>query len=345
MNLSGAANIDQNTSASGGQYVNADSSLYYSLYGTDDGNLEDYWGVNTLSSTSNFPTSFKGTSLFSGDTGYYDIVVGYYDENDGIAEIIVKVGSSELDRWFADENFGTSSADTNSLTTRTVAQGVQISSLDLIELTAISDNGDRGNLDYIQFIKVEPPDTTSSIPEVDEAVSHGDVLRGGAGNDTAYGGKGDDTLYGDSGNDTLYGDFTTAKGEIITVFESSFEAVSSAPLISSQTAGVYAAPLDGWSSTNGYLEVWNTQSADGSNHIELNEDPTNYNPDTSQIFRQIKTTSGERYVLSFQYAPRNGYGVSVNALEVRLGGETLLAIAEDGTDNTDLKWKTYTVSF
>ncbi len=157
------------------------------------------------------------------------------------------------------------------------------------------------------------------------------------GNDTIYGGAGDDVLFGDSGDDTLFGDFDGAKIEPITVFESSFEGTAS--------TGVVAAPLDGWSSTDGYLEVWSSQSADGSNHIELNEDPINQYQDTRQISRQIETTAGQHYTLTFQYAPRNGFNASVNAMEVRLEGETLLAIAEDGSNADSLNWQTYTVSF
>ena len=289
--------------------------------------------------TSSSDDPFKATSLFSGETGYYDIVLGYYDENDGAAEIIFKVGNQELDRWFADQDLGSSSANADSFTTRTVAEGVQINNLDLIELIAIGDGGDRANLDYIQFIEVDPPTdpTPEGESEAEPLTENGDILRGGAGNDTAYGGEGDDLIYGNSGDDTLYGDSPAAIGEVVTVFESSFESITS--------EGVFAAPLDGWSSIDGYLEVWTSQSPDGSNHIELNEDSNNTRPDARQIFREIETIAGEQYTLTFQYAPRNGYNASVNAMEVRLEGETLLAIAEDGSNHSSLNWNTYTVSF
>ncbi|MCG8363709.1 MAG: DUF642 domain-containing protein, partial [Pseudanabaenales cyanobacterium] len=284
------------------------------------------------------------------------------DENDGIAEIIVNIDNQEADRWFADQNLGTSSVNANSFTTRTVASGLYINQTDLIELTAIKDGGEQGAIDYIQFIAVDDP--TPSAPEItNPAGGNADVLRGGAGNDildgglgddilygedefdanqaggndTIYGGDGDDILFGNSGDDILYGDFDSAAGETITVFESSFEGATS--------TGIVAAPLDGWDSSDGYIEVWASQSADGNNHIELNEDPINYYQDTRQISRQIETIAGRHYTLTFQYAPRNGFNASVNAMEVRLGGETLLAIAEDGVNHNSLDWRTYSVSF
>jgi Ca2+-binding RTX toxin-like protein len=110
---------------------------------------------------------------------------------------------------------GSDKPETQNFVTRTVAQGIKIDQFDLIELTGIEDNGDKANLDYIQFIKVEPPAEPEPVAEaeVDPDSDNGDVLRGGSGNDTAYGGEGDDTLYGDDeqdnstnpGNDLLVG--------------------------------------------------------------------------------------------------------------------------------------------
>ncbi|MEM8808560.1 MAG: DNRLRE domain-containing protein, partial [Cyanobacteria bacterium P01_G01_bin.38] len=161
-------------------------------------------------------TGFTGTTLFEGETGYYDIVVGYYDGNKGAAEIAVKVDNKELDRWYADQDLGAKEAGWQTFTTRTVAQGVQVSQFDLIELVGIKDGEDKANLDYIQFIAVDPPTPSSpaaEIKEADDALSNSDdVLRGGAGNDIAYGGDGDDWVYGDSGDDILYGDYGTEAG-------------------------------------------------------------------------------------------------------------------------------------
>ena len=157
--------------------------------------------------TGNDTTGFTGTTLFTGETGYYDIVVGYYDGNDGAAEMAVKVDHKELDRWYADQDLGSNKAEFQSFTTHTAAKGVQISTLDLVEITGINDKKDKANLDYIQFIAVDPPTAPPSAPESQETSDNGDVLRGGAGNDTAYGGEGDDLVYGDAGNDILYGDF------------------------------------------------------------------------------------------------------------------------------------------
>ncbi|MFG6105525.1 SdrD B-like domain-containing protein [Leptothoe sp. EHU-05/26/07-4] len=135
--------------------------------------------------------------------------------------------------------------------------------------------------------------------------------------------------------------FTQANADDMTteevVFESSFESVSNGSFIK--------APLEGWRSKDGYLELHYNHSADGNNHIELNDDRLNYYNDTSQIYRNIATETGKQYTLTFQSAARPGYNADVNALEVRLDGATLLEVKEDGTQSSGLNWKTYTVTF
>ena len=152
-------------------------------------------------------TGFTGTTLFTGETGYYDIVVGYYDDNDGSAEMAIKVDHKALGRWYADQDLGSNKAEFQTFTTHTVAQGVRISTMDLVEISGIEEGGDKANLDYIQFIAVDPPPLPPSTPKSQGASDNGDMIRGGAGNDTAYGGEGDDLIYGDTGDDILYGDF------------------------------------------------------------------------------------------------------------------------------------------
>ena len=36
---------------------------------------------------------------FSGESGYYNIVVAFYDENDGIATLSASLNGNELDEW------------------------------------------------------------------------------------------------------------------------------------------------------------------------------------------------------------------------------------------------------
>ncbi|MFG6107750.1 NF038122 family metalloprotease [Leptothoe sp. EHU-05/26/07-4] len=226
MDLSGLRETVERSFASGGSYIRTATKTnlitdYENVYVSDDDDDDDddddgYWTTRPVYRTETTATGMQisSTSLFSGETGTYDVVVGYYDENDGAAEIIIKVDNQEVDRWFADQNLGSNEPNISTFTTRTVVQGLQISNLDLIEIIAIGDNGDRANLDYIQFIKaaeLPTPGVSDTLPILPSGAPSGndDVLQGGAGNDTAYGGEGNDIVYGDEGNDILYGDFAT----------------------------------------------------------------------------------------------------------------------------------------
>jgi serralysin len=161
------------------------------------------------------------------------------------------------------------------------------------------------------------------------------IIAATAGNDVIEGATGQDRLVGGAGNDTIYGEKVV---QPTTVFFTDFE---EAP----NTAGGFVnAPFGGWSSTDGKIEYWVTNSAGGVNHIELNEDPLNFYPDARQIYRDINTEAGKFYQLTFQYAPRPAYGADVNAIAVKLAGNTLLNVAE-GSTSSSFNWKTYTVNF
>ncbi|MBT9313238.1 SdrD B-like domain-containing protein [Leptothoe kymatousa] len=138
-------------------------------------------------------------------------------------------------------------------------------------------------------------------------------------------------------------EFTAANATEITgeevIFDSSFESAA-------KRTGFVKSGLEGWQSTDGYIEIHSTHnSADGRNHIELNDDAINYFNDARNIYRHVETEVGKQYTLTFQYAARPGFSADVNAMEVRLDGSTLLALEEDGSGSRGYNWKTYTVSF
>lgn len=149
---------------------------------------------------------FTATTLFMGETGYYNIVVGYYDGNEGNAELSVKLNAERIDQWLLDEDFGDKDESIQTATTRTVATGVKLTHADdVIQILGIKDGEDQAAIDYIDFIAIDEPNLQSE--PVDSGLgAHNDVLRGGAGNDTIYGGKGDDVIYGEDDDDILYGD-------------------------------------------------------------------------------------------------------------------------------------------
>ncbi|MEM9818787.1 MAG: LamG-like jellyroll fold domain-containing protein, partial [Cyanobacteria bacterium P01_D01_bin.6] len=136
------------------------SSDLASLSATDS--ITDIYSISSLE-------RLKATSLFTGESGYYNVVVGYYDTTGGEAEIALKIDNQEIDRWYADQDFA-DVAGTNSLVNRTVAKGIAIDQFDLIELDAIADGADKGNIDYIQFIKVALPTVEAAPVELPDPI-------------------------------------------------------------------------------------------------------------------------------------------------------------------------------
>jgi hypothetical protein len=92
---------------------------------------------------------------FTGVSGRYNVVVGYYDENDGIARLEIKKGTSVLDAWNLDRNLGSGSANAQTFTTRTIASGIQIDRGEIFTLTGNENLNESARVDYINFVSVD----------------------------------------------------------------------------------------------------------------------------------------------------------------------------------------------
>ena len=193
--FSGSGSIRDNSSSSGGQYADLRSA--------------------------------SGSTLFQEETGYYDIVVRYYDNGDSSSQLTLKLNEEIQDQWQPNQT------GTNEYVERTVASGVKLTNAsDYLQLSGGGNNG--AFVDYIKLVRVANPDDTSGTAGVDGSTDS-DILRGGLGNDIIYGGlgndiiygedefnpgignadstsdvifggAGDDVIFGNSGNDTIYGD-------------------------------------------------------------------------------------------------------------------------------------------
>jgi hypothetical protein len=81
----------------------------------------------------------------------YDVVVQYFDENDGASTYTMSVNGRQIDRWIADDVFP--SREPNGHTsTRRVVRGVRLAEGDTIRLDATPDKDERASVDYIEMI-------------------------------------------------------------------------------------------------------------------------------------------------------------------------------------------------
>jgi Ca2+-binding RTX toxin-like protein len=145
--------------------------------------------------------------LFMGETGYYDVVVGYYDLSKGTAQLSVKLNETTLDQWQLDKDLSTGKTPTaDGFVSRKVASGIKLTrSSDVLQIVGLKDGEDKANVDYIKLVKVTAPTSSGSTVST-EKTTNSDVLRGGQGNDTLYGGEGNDIIYGEDEFDDGFSD-------------------------------------------------------------------------------------------------------------------------------------------
>ena len=89
---------------------------------------------------------------FKGKPGWHDVVVQYFDEDDGISEFRLFVAGQRVDAWRADNILPTPTKlpDAHSSIRRTVT-GLALRPGDEIRIEAIADGGENACLDYIEI--------------------------------------------------------------------------------------------------------------------------------------------------------------------------------------------------
>ena len=93
------------------------------------------------------------TMTFGGSAGIYDIVVQYFDENDGASKFSLSVGSRQIDSWVANGEFP--SREPNGHTsTRRVVRKVQLQPGDIVKIEATPDRDEFAVVDYVEIVPV-----------------------------------------------------------------------------------------------------------------------------------------------------------------------------------------------
>ena len=94
------------------------------------------------------------TTDFSGITGLYEVVVGYYDESDGTANLAVSIEGNLIDSWEFDNSPGGTRATSGNFTLRTIATSLAINNGDTVLIEGMKESGENARVDYIEFIYV-----------------------------------------------------------------------------------------------------------------------------------------------------------------------------------------------
>lgn len=140
---------------------------------------------------------------FTGTAGAYQVVVGYYDENDGQSSATVTAGGQSMQFTF-DQDLPSDWTTPQSLTTRTVLQQVDLKPGDRFEIAAQMNQTEFARFDYIEFVPV-PPLAPASFTDSLSGIGENGVLTGDQKNDVLWGSD-DQKIDGEADRDILAGD-------------------------------------------------------------------------------------------------------------------------------------------
>lgn len=168
-----------------------------------------------LSGTANF--------TFDGAPGIYEVVIAYYDENDGVSQLEVEQDDTVLDTWTLDEATDGAAPSAKTYRTRTIASQLSVEEGDSFSITGTRFTDEYSDewirLDYLEFIPVTDPSPSTlalssnayTVNEDDETVEI-TVLRNGSQEGTIS------VDYTTSNNSATADDYTATSGTV--VFES-----------------------------------------------------------------------------------------------------------------------------
>ncbi|MEL6816402.1 MAG: SGNH/GDSL hydrolase family protein, partial [Cyanobacteria bacterium J06598_3] len=91
------------------------------------------------------------TTTFGGESGTYDIIVGYFDEDDGVADYTLNIEGALVSNWQGTNTTGGAAASAASFTTQIISNQV-VNNGDVIELIGIEDLNEPARVDYIDFV-------------------------------------------------------------------------------------------------------------------------------------------------------------------------------------------------
>ncbi|GEM_PF-6981921 len=98
--------------------------------------------------------SGKAAGTFKGASGTYRVILGYYDENDGVAKVETRIGGKAIATTVFDQNLGSSIVESKTLVRRTISSAIAIKNGDAIEFRGNKNDGDCARVDYIEFVPV-----------------------------------------------------------------------------------------------------------------------------------------------------------------------------------------------
>ena len=92
--------------------------------------------------------------VFDGPDGAWDIDLGYFDENDGAAQLAVSINGVEIDSWVWDQDLGSPNAKGSTKAVRAI-DGVELHAGDILRIAGTANGGEPLRVDFLDFAYVE----------------------------------------------------------------------------------------------------------------------------------------------------------------------------------------------
>lgn len=165
------------------------------------------------------------STVFSGTAGNYDVVVRYFDEDDGRSSSSVSVDGKQVDAWTWDAGTGGPFANKNSLVER-VIENVALSANSRLVVEGKGEGGEPFRVDALEFRPAaqtaiqstshasSPRASSDPLPAFEGAIGYGATADGGRGGDVVR-----VTNLQDSGQGSLRWALEDVKGPRIVIFD------------------------------------------------------------------------------------------------------------------------------
>lgn len=126
-------------------------------------------------------TAETGTASweFTGEEGYYQVVLGYFDETDGVSQLTVHHPSVTAN-FQLEQQLGSDAADELTKVRQTIVRELWVKPGDVFTISGIEDGGEPARVDYIEFIPVD----SSNVDRTFIARTGNNTFDGGSDNDS-----------------------------------------------------------------------------------------------------------------------------------------------------------------
>jgi glucose/arabinose dehydrogenase len=113
----------------------------------------------------------EGSFQFTGSSGNYNLVIGYYDENDGVGQLRVRQNDTTLDSWSLGQNLGSSLPDATTFTTRTIATNLSVDRGDTFTIRGRENGSERIRVDYLELVPVVADPSVLALSASDYSIN------------------------------------------------------------------------------------------------------------------------------------------------------------------------------